>query len=38
MKTLILPVAVFIFLIISCKNNTNTARKDVKQYTIEQLY
>lgn len=38
MKTLIFPLVVFIFLIVSCKDNTTTARKDVKQYTIEQLY
>lgn len=37
-KILILPVAVFMFLIVGCKNDTTTARKDVKQYTIEQLY
>ena len=38
MKILILPVAVLMFLMVSCKNDTTTARKDVKQYTIEQLY
>jgi len=38
MKILILPIAALMCLIVSCKDDTAKARKDVKQYTIEQLY
>ncbi len=40
MKILLLPVAACLLSLFSCKNNDSTpaARKDVKQYNIEQLY